>query len=410
MFMKKLTLNKKQVASKTFESNTIDPILQPISDEQPCGENIEYDPQYLQLQAKLTPQFEVQYGDFVSRPPGLNWADIENECRKLLSKSKDINVLIWFMRCRTQRAGTVGFAYAFELLLNILYLYPDDVYPQPLVDGKIDLYVRANALAGLTDNDGILSDLRTTIVFNNAVESLTTRDIEKALSGAPPSIKEAERVKLMLADLIQKNSPAVMPLINAKIQMERLQTWTSKTMGDNAPTFTALQRLLAPYQLVQTEEATQHASMLQKKALSQINTDNFLQKNDALMHNTITHFDIKTSELDKSLNSIEYPSTNLSIPSEVANDASGQISRGVRPSQQRELIKQQIQTLMTWFNTNEPSSPVYILLNYAQMLVGKNYLEISKTLPLDLLEKCVKEMSISDKTSIFKDSNHITET
>lgn len=69
-------------------------LTKPVSAEQPCGPDPEYDPEYLLLFSRAAPQAEAQYGDFVSTPEAVNWPEIERDARRLLTRSKDIRVLI----------------------------------------------------------------------------------------------------------------------------------------------------------------------------------------------------------------------------------------------------------------------------------------------------------------------------
>lgn len=77
----------------------------PISEECPCGPDLEYDPEYLLLFTRAAPREEAQYGDFVSTPETINWAELERDACRLLTRSKDIRILVVLLRCRIQQAG-----------------------------------------------------------------------------------------------------------------------------------------------------------------------------------------------------------------------------------------------------------------------------------------------------------------
>lgn len=55
----------------------------PISAECPCGPDLEYDPEYLLLFTRAAPREEAQYGDFVSTPENINWAELERDARRM---------------------------------------------------------------------------------------------------------------------------------------------------------------------------------------------------------------------------------------------------------------------------------------------------------------------------------------
>lgn len=83
-------------------------LADPVSAECPCGPDLEYDPEYLLLFTRATPREEAQYGDFVSTPETINWAELERDARRLLTRSKDIRILVVLLRCRIQQAGAEG--------------------------------------------------------------------------------------------------------------------------------------------------------------------------------------------------------------------------------------------------------------------------------------------------------------
>lgn len=373
--------NKKTPPIKTAGTNAAEQLLSQISEAFPCGTSIEYDPRYLQLQAKLSPQMDVQYGEFVSKPTGPNWVEIESECRELLSRSKDITVLVWFMRCRTQRAGAAGFTQAFELLVELLAKYPDDMHPQPLVDGTLDFGIRANALAGLTDGEGILSDLRSIVISDNAIERVLVKDIERAFSNTNPSKEEVKRVKAFLKDLIKQGDPNAMFLTRAQELLSRLQAFANNTMGEEAPQFNALERLLSPF----THEKL---DANEKARVDDAQT--------SLSANASSPQNLQQSNNHQSEIPSQIASKSRDAFTAVTGNDTGILSERAR-------AKEQINAVMTWFRVNEPSSPVCILLARAQMLVGKSYMEIANVVPNDLLIKWAEEMGTVSNISIGDD-------
>ena len=61
--------------------------LQPISNAEPAGANLEYDNDYGVLRTSLEPRADVQYGDFISRQEGPDWAAVERECAARLASA-----------------------------------------------------------------------------------------------------------------------------------------------------------------------------------------------------------------------------------------------------------------------------------------------------------------------------------
>ncbi|EDR5851442.1 ImpA family type VI secretion system protein [Salmonella enterica subsp. enterica serovar Schwarzengrund] len=131
-------------------------LTKPVSAEQPCGPDPEYDPEYLLLFSRAAPQAEAQYGDFVSTPEAVNWPEIERDARRLLTRSKDIRVLILLLRSRIQQAGAQGLAEMLTQLAELSVIWSDALHPQLLTGEGASAesiedaaLVRSNALAAL---------------------------------------------------------------------------------------------------------------------------------------------------------------------------------------------------------------------------------------------------------------------
>ncbi|KJU58855.1 Component of the type VI protein secretion system [Salmonella enterica subsp. enterica serovar Heidelberg str. 90-0318] len=164
-------------------------LTKPVSAEQPCGPDPEYDPEYLLLFSRAAPQAEAQYGDFVSTPEAVNWPEIERDARRLLTRSKDIRVLILLLRSRIQQAGAQGLAEILTQLAELSVIWSDALHPQLLTGEGASAesiedaaLARSNALAALLDHEGVMADIRGITLSNSAVLRLQVRDVERALS------------------------------------------------------------------------------------------------------------------------------------------------------------------------------------------------------------------------------------
>lgn len=150
-------------------------LTKPVSAEQPCGPDPEYDPEYLLLFSRAAPQAEAQYGDFVSTPEAVNWPEIERDARRLLTRSKDIRVLILLLRSRIQQAGAQGLAEMLTQLAELSVIWSDALHPQLLTGEGASAesiedaaLARSNALAALLDHEGVMADIRGITLSNSA--------------------------------------------------------------------------------------------------------------------------------------------------------------------------------------------------------------------------------------------------
>ena len=341
--------------------------LQPISQTEPCGPNLEYDPEYAVLLARFASKAEAQYGKFVDKPEPPDWADVERDCRRLLLRSKDISILIGLARCRTRLSGGVGLRDVLRMLVQVLEHYPDDVHPQRVIEGEDDPAVRANALAALADPEGLLSDVRDIVLSANTAFRLTVKDVERA--HAIPRAFDAmpiDAVTQQLADLHAQSHAQALGLSEAYALLQSIDQWDREHLQDEAPTLTALEKLLAPFAY--------------RKASAQPDPPQIFSAPPSAL----------ADEHALPMASV-VPTWQASPPAPELTHAAEAINPAATSSQQREQVRTHIRMAKEWLDHNEPSSPVAILLKQAERLLGKRFAEVAQAIPADLLAKWDQE-------------------
>ncbi|MDP9996439.1 type VI secretion system protein ImpA [Variovorax boronicumulans] len=307
--------------------------LEPLNASDPCGPSLEYGAEYAVLLSRMSPRGDAQYGQFVGTPEAPNWAEIERDCRRLLLRTRDINLFVWLCRARVRVAQAAGLAQSLAVLSEVLERWPDEVHPQLVVEGERDPAVRANALAALADPDGLLGDVREIVVAANAARHLTVREIERAWS--VPRLADApspESVAQQLAQLrLAANGDADAPvnLLSEALRATRqIADWAVRQLGGDAPSLQALIDLLKPFDEIDVVRRTEPVS----------------------------------------------PREGVPRPS-----VSGLASR--------DDVLQAIRSARQWFENHEPSSPVAVLLKQAERMVGQRFALVANAIPLDLLQK-----------------------
>jgi len=359
--MKELQKIYRQLVGGCKMAEAIPPqFLEPISAEAACGVNLEYDNEFAVLRARLEPRIEVQYGSFSSKKEEPDWGEIERDCRRLLLRSKDITVLIWYVRCRTHSAGAEGLAHGLAALYGVVSKFEREVHPQLLIDDCIDPAVRANALAALCDPDGLLSDIRNVVVSNNAAARLTVRDVERAL--AVPKMSGAmgpDVVKRQLADLYKRQGLSLNALLSAGTYIQKILDWAAHHLKDDAPDLRAIQHLLSVVTVFCQEVDAGGTDESEKTPV---------------MEPAVTPLPLKNQV--HSLNPPEEPVYQMPrlLPESIMS-----------MDQQRERIRQSLAETRGWIEQNEPSSPVAVLLKQAERVWGRRFSEVANFIPLDLL-------------------------
>ncbi len=308
----------------------------PLSAEHPCGPSLEYDAEYAVLLSRMAPRGDAQYGEFVGLAEAPNWAEIERDCRRLLLRTRDINLLVWLCRARTRLAQAAGLAQSLAALADALRAWPDAIHPQLVVEGERDPAVRANALAALTDPEGLMADAREIVVTANAARHLSVRDIERAFAVPRPSgALSAEAVAQQLEGLrqLQEDDAAapVNQLSQASKAVREIAAWCEATLGDDAPSLQALLEVLRPF---------------------------------------------------------EAPQPVVSMPFSERAESVGPAERAPGlPTLLRGDVRNSIRAAREWFETHEPSSPVAVLLRQAERMVGRRFSELADVIPLELVRK-----------------------
>ncbi len=128
--------------------------------------------------------------------------------------------------------------------------YPDAIHPQLLATEDITAedaaVARSNALAALLDHEGVMADIRSITLSNNAAMRLQVRDVERSLSALRPADALApESVRQQLADLEARGTLPLDAFRQAAETTERLQRHARETLNDQAPDFSRLTQLLA---------------------------------------------------------------------------------------------------------------------------------------------------------------------
>jgi type VI secretion system protein ImpA len=349
-------------------------LLEPVSAEAPCGPDLEYDQAFVMLQAAVAPKTDAQYGDFVDVPQSANWAEIERDCRALLLRTKDLRLAMILLRCQARQRGAAGLSDGLAFLKHLLERYGDALHPAPVVDGERDPVMYANALATLVDPDGVLGDARDFALPKAAGLTLQLRDVEKSF--AMPRPKDAlapESVGRLLDEWRGRRDPLVMPLFEARQLAEDIAAWAGRALGADAPDLSRLLKALQPFAQHRPEHRNPAAENAADRSLADARAVN------------LAHADTP----DENPPAAAAP-TPLSPPP--ATPWSGVPHEPPRTSSPQEPMNRSsalaaIRATRAWFEQNEPSSPVIVLLRQSERMVGKRFSEIAHAIPADLLAK-----------------------
>lgn len=311
-------------------------LLAPLGDAQPCGPNLEYDADFLGLEAAARGRPEQQFGDTVIPAEEPDWRVVEEAAAALAARTRDLRVGVTWLRARTRVHGVRGFASTLAVLAGWLGQHWDHVHPQLDPDDGLDPTMRLNALAPLADPLTVLADLRAAPLAP-ARGSITVRELELGLGKATPLAGEAAPSEAGALDGLKAAGQAdpglLLVLQEADATLRTLDETIAARAGTGGPELKPLARLL--------------------RALAQAAA---------------------------TLQGIEVPG-DASGEARPAQAMAGAGAAG--PIRSREDAARLLETACEWLERHEPANPAPILVRRAVRVMSMNFLDIVRDLAPD---------------------------
>lgn len=135
-----------------METPDIEELLRDISPDAPSGANVEYDPDYLDLEVMARGKAAVQFrpDEPVQLAEEPNWEEVEKRCLDLLRRSKHLRVVLYLTVAMMRRYGAAGLRDGLALLQGILERQWETCYPQLDAEDNNDPSERLNVLVALS--------------------------------------------------------------------------------------------------------------------------------------------------------------------------------------------------------------------------------------------------------------------
>ena len=162
----------------------IDEFLAPISPDNPCGENLEYDADFQAMGQASQGKAEQQFGDTIIPAEPADWNTVERLATSLLGRTKDLRVMLALTHAWTRRRGLAGYADGLLLVQEALSRYWEQLYPLLEEYGETDPFYRINALAGLSDKSDLTVAVRNASLLRSNGDEISLRDAQALLDGS----------------------------------------------------------------------------------------------------------------------------------------------------------------------------------------------------------------------------------
>jgi type VI secretion system protein ImpA len=315
-------------------------LLQPITDIAPCGENLEYDAAFGELERVAKGKEERRSGTEVIPAEEPKWPEVGEAADGLLERTRDLRVLAYLTHAALNVDGFAGLAAGLQVMHGWVQTFWDTVYPQLDKEDDNDPTLRINSLAALDSREGILRTLtRVPLVASRAAGRYSLRDIRLAKGEVAPAAGEKKPDSALIdaafadCDVAQLGATAD-AVREASKTLEAIVAVVRERVGAaRAPTLANLTKDLRALQVLLTQQ-------LEKRGVA----------------------------------------AAAAPGADGAAQAQGPPPPPPGGIRTREDAIRILDDVSDFFRKNEPSSPVPLLLQRAKRLVSKDFMEILKDL------------------------------
>jgi type VI secretion system protein ImpA len=322
-------------------------LLAPVDDAAPTGPNLEYDPEFAELERIATPKSERSIGDNVKAAEEPDWEKVASVAEALFARTKDLRAAIHLTAAWTRRDGLSGWSGGLGLVHGLLDGYWDTVHPQLDADDDNDPTARSNALMPLGDAQSVLGYFRTTpFVQSVRLGRFSLRDL---------------RVATGALQVAQSANGAPLPT------MVELEACCMDCPDEQLPESAAL-----------LAAALEHARAIDAMLVERLSTASpDLTHLVADLYELKKFVDAQVARRFPELAAQQADASASGHADAAANPAaeSAQIDGKIRGSND---VLVRIDEICEYYDRNEPSSPVPVLLKRARRLVGKSFADVLK--------------------------------
>ena len=227
----------------------VEALQTPISEDSPCGDDLEYDPAFTALESAAQGKPEQQFGDTLIPAVEPEWRAVSDQAQAVLRRAKDVRPAVLLLRASTRQQGVVGFDAGLQLLTGLLGSFWDGIHPKLDADDDNDPTMRLNALAPLTDEAMVLRDLYDAQVgVARGVGPIRVRDIAIAHNALAAASGDASyssaQIQGALEEIHAERPETLRTLMGLRTAVADLQKLLSERTGrDDAVDFGPLRAI-----------------------------------------------------------------------------------------------------------------------------------------------------------------------
>ncbi|MCU1749095.1 type VI secretion system protein TssA [Pseudomonas sp. 6D_7.1_Bac1] len=234
-------------------------LIEPISDEAPCGQDLRYEPEFDQLR-------ELRREDDISLPTGVWQSSIKRAqwpeqarlaTRLLLERSKDLMLSAWLGEAWLHLDGLEGLPGSLALVAGLCERYPEQLHPQAEEGDQswrvIPLEWLARRYSEILLTRVPLFDARATEFAGYCLDDWRRLQVQQVMvndtKAAKTSAESARNEQKKLTEQIRATPLSFWlrsqgSLLLSLQHLQRLEDWSDAYLGSQAPGYTSLQDII----------------------------------------------------------------------------------------------------------------------------------------------------------------------
>jgi type VI secretion system protein ImpA len=317
----------------------VNQLVTPLDGDSPSGENLEYEPEFGELERAAQGTDEHVMGDEVVAAQEADWSAVLDQTKELLGRTRDLRIAVLLTRAALNQHGPEGLADGTAVIRGLLEQQWDTVHPQLDAEDNDDPTFRVNSVMPLSDRDGMLNDLlNMTIVSSQAVGRFSLRDVKVANGDLQPLEQ-------------QDNVPDTALVAAAFMDCDIDELQTTAAYIDTALENIGKTEAIFAENVGAANSPDVDGLVSDLKELKKVYAENLAARG-----------------------------IGVEVPAGAAGGAAAPISGEINS---REDAIRMIDKICAYYDRNEPSSPVPMLLQRAKRLISKDFLDIMRDLTPD---------------------------
>ncbi|MCM8857355.1 MAG: type VI secretion system protein TssA [Candidatus Thiodiazotropha sp.] len=317
----------------------LDQLLTAVSEETPAGEDLEYDPLFSEMERAAEGKGEQQFGDTIIPAEDPDWRELKKKSLEVAGQSKDLRAAIYLTQALMHTDGYAGLSDGLSLIKGYIDGYWETFHPLLDPDDNNDPTIRINTLINLCDPiDSLAAVNKIPIVDSTVMGKFSFRDIQIASGTLQPTDTESQEVTLDQIDAAfresttEQSQQTLSQLRHAIECVDAIENRLNELVGvDQSPDLQSLVSLL---------------KQVEKEVAMRAGVESLSEDSD----NTVNG---------------ESTQQQAAAPGVINN---------------RDDVIRALERISQYYQKNEPSSPIPLLLERARRLVKMDFHEIVQDL------------------------------